>query len=212
MYDVFLSYRRKDTGGHAAMLHRALQDRFGDKRVFMDTSQIEAGKKWPDKIDEALEKCTVFLAVIGPDWSTSRLENPEDWVRREIRRALERAINVTPVLLADAQLPTAESLPDELKSLVERQVFEVRDASREADIRRLVGQIPVRPSIRYSLRQRALRLGLLVLAAVLAVVLLAINWCGAEPEISRRPDGAVIAITRFALPTVSGAEAHGMNR
>ena len=81
MVDLFLSYRRRDSGGHASLLYKAMCERFGKKRVFMDTKAIPGGAKWSDEIEAALRECRVMLAIIGPDWSSSRLADPDDWVR-----------------------------------------------------------------------------------------------------------------------------------
>lgn len=188
MYEVFLSYRRQESGGHAAMLYAALRDRFGSRRVFMDTTRIEAGKQWPIVIDEALAACRVVVVVIGPDWSNTQLQDPDDWVRREVGTALERGIHVVPVLLGGASLPTVESLPGALAGLLDRQAFEIRDRSLQLDIARLCASLPLRPSIRYGLRRRSVRVALPLFGAVIVVVALAINSCPRQGRFADLPD------------------------
>lgn len=46
---------------------------------------IEAGSKWPDRIEQELEQCDVFVALLDPEYPKS------EWCRREMRRARQRA-------------------------------------------------------------------------------------------------------------------------
>ena len=48
---------------------------------------------------------------------------PDDWVRLEIARALARNVRVVPVLVDGATLPKKNSLPEDIRSLVDRQSF-----------------------------------------------------------------------------------------
>ena len=77
-----------------------------------------------------------MLVIIGEKWFTSafedgrrRLDNPSDWVRFEIRTALERGILVIPIVVDDAKLPSKEALPDDLQGLIELQgITDLKDA------------------------------------------------------------------------------------
>jgi hypothetical protein len=53
------------------------------------------------------------------------IEQEGDWVRREIRRGLERAVPIVPVLLDGASLPDPVRLPRDVRKLVHRQAFTV---------------------------------------------------------------------------------------
>jgi hypothetical protein len=87
----------------------------------------------------------VLLAVIGPDWLNAsdqngarRLASQSDYVRLEISAALERDIPVIPVLLDDTKMPDISSLPDDLKPLAKRQALDIRNASFDSDIKKLI--------------------------------------------------------------------------
>jgi hypothetical protein len=54
MSNVFISYRRDDTGSEAILLRDAMRREFGEKSVFMDTSSLQAGFVWSDEIKAAL--------------------------------------------------------------------------------------------------------------------------------------------------------------
>jgi hypothetical protein len=88
------------------------------------------------------------LPVIGAHWLTSideqdgrRLDNPEDFVRREIATALKRDIQVIPVLVDGALMPRLTDLPDDLKPLVRRNALQVSDTGFDDDCRRLVAAV-----------------------------------------------------------------------
>jgi hypothetical protein len=90
----------------------------------------------------------VLIAVIGAHWLTSKdeqdsrgLDNPEDFVRREIATALKRDIRVIPVLVDRASMPRPTDLPDDLKPLVRRNALRVIDTGFDDDCRRLAAAI-----------------------------------------------------------------------
>ena len=142
---VFLSYRRSDVGGYAGRLSDALSHRLGARNVFQDVTDIEPGRDFTHAIDEALDASDAVLAVIGPSWLGAtdphgelRLRQPDDYVRRELARALERGATVVPVLVAGAALPAAHDLPDDLQALAQRQAVSLRDQTWHDDVDALV--------------------------------------------------------------------------
>src|SRR4029453_2629620 len=101
---VFISYRRDDASANAGRLFDGLRRQFGNERVFLDTDKIAPGDDFTRVLDERLAASDVLLAVIGPRWLTianergRRLDQPEDYVRREVLAALERGTRLIPVL------------------------------------------------------------------------------------------------------------------
>lgn len=145
MQGIFISYRREDSAGHAGRLFDRLCAHFGKDSVFMDVEGIEAGVDFVETIEQAVGGCDVLLAVIGRGWLDSknsqgdrRLDDPQDFIRLETAAALARKIRVIPVLVEGAQMPPAESLPVELRTLTRRQAVELRDSRWEDDIQALV--------------------------------------------------------------------------
>ena len=121
---VFISYRRSDTAGHARALHRDLVRRFGPTQIFFDRSGIESGDRFDELLREKVISCRVLLALIGPNWLDARdsagqrrLDDDSDFVRLEIGIALEREKNIIPVLFDDVSIPSADGLPETLKRL-----------------------------------------------------------------------------------------------
>lgn len=124
--DVFISYRRTDTGMAAGRLHADLVEHFGDKRVFMDLENIEPSDTWQESIGRAIESCSVGIVLIGPRWlegpsGTSRLRDENDVLRKEISGLLARRKAVIPVLTEGASLPVPEALPEPLQGLLHVQ-------------------------------------------------------------------------------------------
>ena len=123
---AFISYRRTDASQAAQGLHVQLRDRFGPSRIFMDVGAISVGDVWPDRLRRALEEATVLLVVIGPGWLAAadrfgrrRLDQPADWVRREILCAIESRKRIFPLLVGNAGEPETEGLPHELQPLLD---------------------------------------------------------------------------------------------
>lgn len=140
---IFICYRRKDTEDFAGRLKDRLEGHFGKRaRIFFDHSEINYGDAFPQEIEEALKATRALVAVIGRQWADARdaktgerrLENREDFVRREIAHALEAKVPVIPVL-KDAEMPTEDVLPEDLKPLAHRhaQVFSAHRFERDAE-------------------------------------------------------------------------------
>lgn len=150
---LFLSYRRADSAGYSGRLHDALVQQLGPDGVFQDVATIAPGQDFTVAIDRALDGCDAVLALIGPGWPTAaapdgtpRLEQPDDYVRLELARALERDLPVVPVLVGGAELPSAEALPEELRPLLRRQAETLRDSNWHRDVAALVARLRGEPA------------------------------------------------------------------
>ncbi|MSM38675.1 MAG: TIR domain-containing protein [Geobacter sp.] len=117
---IFISYRRKDTGGYTGRLYDRLTQLFDAEDIFYDQSGIESGEDFPIAIQNALDSAEVILVIIGPDWlseeNRKRLNDAKDFVRHEVMSALHRKETeivtkplVVPVLVGGAgQLSEAD--------------------------------------------------------------------------------------------------------
>ena len=141
---IFISYRRDDSRGYAGRLQGDLSRRYSDEHVFRDV-EIPPGADFGEYITSLVDKCNVVLAIIGPGWLDARdregerrLDNPQDWVRLEIERALARdGVEVIPVLVDGARLPPREELPESLLALRRRNAFELSDRRWDYDVEEL---------------------------------------------------------------------------
>jgi len=120
---IFISYRKQGVD-KASALHLAMDMResLGQDAVFLD-EQLGVGR-FEDQLLKNVQSCRAMLAVIGPDWNKriTELQNPGDWVRRELEAGLKRGILMVPVMVDEAQLPGVSDLPDSLRSLFDYQV------------------------------------------------------------------------------------------
>ncbi len=135
MSRIFVNYRRRQGGGWPAdAITTRLENHFGAHQIFLDTHDVEAGDRFADKIDEALAAAPVLVVIIVDGWHKEQdpesghrlIDAPDDWVRREIRTALERKIPIVAVLVDGANLPQRCHLPDDIKDLVDHQASRVR--------------------------------------------------------------------------------------
>lgn len=148
MHEIFISYRRIDTEASGGHLLADLRNYFGEDSVFMDTRRggIAWGADWEKSLNDALRRCELLLALIGPQWARCerapgqrRLDAPDDWVRGEIATVLRMGKPVLPVLFQGAPVPSEAELPEELRMLRfhKLQAYAVSEANWEADTRRL---------------------------------------------------------------------------
>ena len=121
---IFISYRRQDTAAYAGRIYDRLAAKYGEPNVFMDIDRIEPGQDFVDAINHSVAEAGVLLVLIGREWikmtdksGVRRLDNPEDFVRLEILAGLEQKTVIIPVLLADAEMPSAQALPAPLAAV-----------------------------------------------------------------------------------------------
>jgi len=144
---IFISYRGSDGGYAAGFVDERLRHAFGDATVFLDRRSLPPGVDFPPDLWRHLSRCGILLVLIGPRWldsvgprGTRRIDDPDDYVRREIRYSLERNIMVIPVILTKAKLPTAEQLPPDIAGLADRQYLTLRQRYPH-DLDRLVDHL-----------------------------------------------------------------------
>ena len=157
MARIFVSYRRKETAGHAGRLFDRLREHYGADNVFRDVDRLKAGDDFVEALARAVDSCDVFVLVIGRDWANvqnqrgeRRLDDPSDFIRLELETALRRKILVLPVLVEGATMVDAEDLPEPLRPLARRQALELSEPRWDFDIQALLRRIdevvkPARP-------------------------------------------------------------------
>jgi TIR domain len=145
---VFINYRGEDSRSYGALLHVGLSQHLGRRSVFLDTESLTAGCDFAEELLSRIRYATVVLAVIGSRWLTTedpagrrRIDNPQDWIRRELAEAFAIGVKVVPVLTDEAEMPTASDLPDDIAMLGRCQYRRLRHRDASADLARLVADI-----------------------------------------------------------------------
>lgn len=150
LHRIFVNYRAADSRESASAIARDLKSLLGDESVFIDHA-MRGGDCWPQRLRDEVDSATGMLCVIGPRWldeleARSRQPAEQDWVRCEIRRALERGIPVIPILVNGGVRPKKESLPEDLQELADRQDKPLRATNWESDRNRIVRDLGIRPA------------------------------------------------------------------
>lgn len=176
--NLFISYRRDGGGGYSGRLFDATTELLGRSRVFMDATGIEPGENFVHRLRNALQQCKAMAVIVTPGWSEiadaqgPRLHRESDWVRIEIETALSMGVRVVPTLVAGARMPAAGSLPASLRAFAECQAVDLRDASWDDDVRRLVKALGLQPR---SMR-RVVGISALAAFAVLLMISALATW------------------------------------
>jgi len=131
---IFISYRRTD-GDMVGRISDRLTSHFGIDSVFLDVDNIPVGSDFREAIDEAIDRSACVIIAIGKGWlqaanystdSQEGLESEADFVRIEVKSALERDVPIIPVLLAGAEMPGPELLPEDIRKLAFLNATSVR--------------------------------------------------------------------------------------
>jgi hypothetical protein len=146
--NLFLSYRRDDSSGHAGRLFDKLTGYYGRGSVFRDVHAIYPADRFRAAIATALSECNVVLVIISKQWGAivdaagvRRIAAPDDVVRWEIETALDlsaQGVTVIPILVSGASMPRAESLPPTIQALSAINPHEISELRWDYDFERLI--------------------------------------------------------------------------
>jgi hypothetical protein len=144
MTQIFVSYRRVDNQHAIDRITCHLEK--ASYFIFKDVISIKPSQLWPQEIETALRKCEVLVALIGKQWlghanesGQYRIQQDDDYVRYEVRAVLERGVPIIPVLIDDANVPSSDELPEDIRDLVFRQAVRVRSGQDfDGDISKLI--------------------------------------------------------------------------
>jgi hypothetical protein len=116
--------------------------------VFMDIDSVPLGIDFVEHVTEQIGRCSAVVVMIGRQWLTvtdkrgrRRLDLEEDLVRVEIASALQRRIPVIPVLVQDADMPSADDLPESIRLLARRNGITLTGAAWRAGVDRLIKEL-----------------------------------------------------------------------
>ena len=141
---IFISYRTDDTGHAASRLFEDLTELYGSEQVFIDHKKIAGGEAWQKRLEAAASQAAVMFVLIGSGWLKAqnavtgdrRLNEPEDWVRREVQTALDAELPVVPVLVDNARplSPADLRTVPEIVRLAEKQAVPLRRNDWDTDV------------------------------------------------------------------------------
>lgn len=139
MSSVIVSYRETDHTPAIDRIYDDLKRTFGEERVAFGTPSLAAPGIDPlGGIREQVRDAYSLVVVIGPRW----LE--DDWLRDAgdpdvvaIETALDQSVRIIPVLVDDAELPTASELYGELVALARTLPIVIDEYNAERGLERL---------------------------------------------------------------------------
>jgi hypothetical protein len=231
MNRIFISYRSADGAKDASRLADDLGSAFGADHVFLDREDLRGGSSWRDEISRAIDHRPIVLLLITPAFfgvrhadGRLRIDDADDPVRCEILSALEAGAILMPLRVDGTAMPSADSLPEALRSVTEWHALLLRtdDWSRVdlprivADIQRL-GVVPadarsatsvsdVRPGIR---RPLAWAVAAFALAVVAGLMLAERSPPSLPPPVAVLPVQAVMTAPVHKTPSASSATLDG---
>jgi len=132
---VFISYRQGSDVSFARRLLASLRGAFQPGEIVLGDGA--EGVNW---LRERVRECDIFLAMIDADWleQTRQMDDPLDHVRVAIEEALRQHRRIIPVLLGEAAMPHAGTLPATIRPLVTLHVVRVRQSGFNASVTALV--------------------------------------------------------------------------
>jgi hypothetical protein len=135
---IFVSYRRQDSGYLAAALHSSLAARGATIDVFVDTRSLSLGIDFMDEVRERIARADAVVVLIGPLWRPDRLQVAGDFVHDELMAAQQHGVRVVPALHTGALPPLKGDVPERLHWLLGRNMFWFgKAADLESDVDRL---------------------------------------------------------------------------
>jgi tetratricopeptide (TPR) repeat protein len=146
---VFINYRGEDSSSNGAWLYTELTHRLGEEHIFLDAECIPAGADFVQELLGRVRSARILLAVIGPRWLTAtnpttgrrRIDDPTDWIRRELVEAFAAGVRVIPVLTDQAELPRETDLPADIAALSRCQYRHLRRREPTSDLARIVADL-----------------------------------------------------------------------
>ncbi len=177
---VFINYRRSDSAAYAGRLFDNLTNALGKDSVFRDIDSIDIGTNFEGVIKHSLSNADAVIVIIGPTWVRTpddsgrpRIEDEHDYVRMEIEGALEHDVQVVPVLVGGAAMPTAAELPPALAPMTLQNALALTDQHWSNDVNTLVGALTrvhgrARPRRRRTLLVTGIVLGFVLVGLAIA--------------------------------------------
>lgn len=139
--NIFINYRKEDTGQIASVIYKALCNAFGNNNVFKDFHTTEPGSDFSKPVKGKGKRNHLLLVLIGKDWLSTgdsggrlHINSDDDYIRLEIASALKNKVIVLPLMIDSAKMPDGKDLPYELNVLTRLPCINMHSQSFEKDI------------------------------------------------------------------------------
>ena len=203
--EIFISYRRKDTGSAAGRLYDALKESIGKRSVFKDIDNIGPGVDFRKAIGRELLNAKVVLILIGDRYTTlknesgqARIKTEADFVREEaaIALAFRDKKLVIPIFVDGASVPKKENLPEDLHDLTFLNGMPLSHDRWKDDVENITEQVqhylnPRKPPIRRDIPdKKTSNNGTIIFLTLVILGLITLGvWLG--PKLMEHADGPI---------------------
>ncbi len=150
MIRLFISYRRVDAEHAAQRVRAVMRARFGDDAVFIDRD-IPAGTDWAQYLNERLESATDVIVLVGDVFinelrargsgAPGQAGDSTDWLKTEIRTALDMKKNIYPVVIGRQDMPDSGQLPSDIGAFARAQAVFAREPAFDVALGKLADDI-----------------------------------------------------------------------
>jgi hypothetical protein len=126
---IFLSYRREDPTRVKELLYEKLVRLLPGYEIFRDQQSISPASDYQASLINAVLRAQLVLTLVDEFWHSNWcrdanavvVDNPDDWVFRELQTALYHNIPVLPVIIHPSREPTIVDVPPSLQEICFRQ-------------------------------------------------------------------------------------------
>ena len=133
-HTIFFSYRRRDWS--IAFLLQEKISKILEANIFID--RYIDDPDFEKSILKHLREFSVFVLIVTEKtFAAERIHLEQDWVRKEIREAINKEIPIVLALIDDSTLPSLLALPKAIRGILTKQGIRVHSTSYEEN----VGQI-----------------------------------------------------------------------
>lgn len=160
-YDIFISYRRDGGINSAVALQSTLLQM--NYKAFLDVNNLQSGK-FDEALFHVIDHCKDFLLVLSPH-ALDRCGEPDDWVRKEVERAMQMNKNIIPIICdgGDVNELFTNAVPENMKELLRYQVLKTNVVELQAMMVLLRTNLHSRPALAPQKKMKWVLIGLLAI-------------------------------------------------
>ena len=135
-YSAFISYRRLGGSYVARAVKEGIERANSELKIFIDQDELTSGN-FNDALYGVIDNSPNFILIVSQD-TFDRMNNDQDWVRREIIEALRVKRNIIPVFDSGITFPPEDKLPTELRELTKFNGVEYSPQHHQESIKKII--------------------------------------------------------------------------